>query len=45
MNISPADLAIFIGFFAVVIGLSVWKSRRAKGHVEDRRISSSRAAG
>lgn len=35
MNISPADLAVFAGFFAVVIGLSVWKSRRAKGHVED----------
>lgn len=29
------DLAIFIGFFAVVIGLSVWKSRRAKDHVEN----------
>ena len=35
MNISPADLAVFVGFFAVVISLSVWKSRRAKGHVED----------
>lgn len=28
------DLAIFIGFFVAVISLSVWKSRRAKGHVE-----------
>jgi SSS family solute:Na+ symporter len=35
MNISPADLAVFAGFFAVVISLSVWKSRRAKGHIED----------
>lgn len=35
MNIAFADLAVFIGFFVVVIGLSVWKSRCAKGHVED----------
>jgi SSS family solute:Na+ symporter len=31
MNLTPQDLAVFIGFFAVVIGLSVWKSRRSKG--------------
>jgi len=30
MNLNPADLASFIGFFAVVIGLGVWKSRRAR---------------
>ncbi len=29
------DLIIFVSFFAVVIGLSVWKSRRAKDHVEN----------
>jgi SSS family solute:Na+ symporter len=35
MNITAQDIAVFIGFFAVVIGLSVWKSRRAKGHDEN----------
>ena len=35
MNIAPQDLAVFVGFFVIVIGLSVWKSRRAKGHEED----------
>ncbi|MFN3410205.1 MAG: SLC5 family protein [Limisphaerales bacterium] len=35
MNFNPIDLACFIGFFAVVIGLSVWKSRRAKDHAEN----------
>ncbi len=35
MNITSQDLAVFIGFFVVVIGLSIWKSRKAKGHVED----------
>jgi solute:Na+ symporter, SSS family len=35
MNIAPLDLAVFAGFFAVVISLSVWKSRRAKDHEED----------
>ncbi len=34
MNPYTIDLAAFIGFFAIVIGLSVWKSRRAKDHVE-----------
>lgn len=28
MNITPLDLAVFIGFFLVVVGLSIWKSRR-----------------
>lgn len=28
------DLAIFVGFFVVVVGLSVWKSRRARDRVE-----------
>lgn len=31
MNISPQDIIVFVGFFAIVIGLSVWKSRRGKG--------------
>jgi SSS family solute:Na+ symporter len=35
MNFSPLDLIVFVGFFVVVIGLSVWKSRLGKGHVED----------
>lgn len=35
MNITPLDLAVIIGFFVVVIGLSVWKSRRVKGHDEN----------
>jgi len=35
MNFNPTDLAAFIGFFAVVIGLSVWKSRRARDHAEN----------
>ncbi len=35
MNFNPIDLASFVGFFAVVIGLSVWKSRRAKDHSEN----------
>ncbi|MBN8456771.1 MAG: sodium/solute symporter [Verrucomicrobia bacterium] len=29
MNINLQDIVVFAGFFAVVIGLSVWKSRRA----------------
>lgn len=35
MNFSAPDLAVFVGFFVVVVGLSVWKSRRARGHAED----------
>ena len=35
MNFAPIDLISFVGFFAVVIGLSVWKSRRAKDHAEN----------
>jgi SSS family solute:Na+ symporter len=35
MNITTQDLIVFIGFFVVVLGLSVWKSRRVKGHQED----------
>jgi SSS family solute:Na+ symporter len=31
MNIAPADLLVFVGFFIVVLGLSVWKSRRTGG--------------
>ena len=35
MNITPLDITVFIGFFAVVVGLSVWKSRKTKGQDED----------
>ena len=34
MSFGAADLAFFIGFFVVVVGLSVWKSRRARDHDE-----------
>jgi len=34
MNVAPQDLIVFIGFFAVVIGLGVWKSRRKAGRDE-----------
>ncbi len=35
MHFTFADLAAFAGFFALVIGLALWKSRRAKGHATD----------
>lgn len=35
MNFNPIDLAAFVGFFVVVISLSVWKSRRAQDHSEN----------
>jgi SSS family solute:Na+ symporter len=35
MHLTFQDLAVFIGFFVIVVGLSVWKSRKAKGHEED----------
>jgi len=35
MNITAQDLAAFVGFFILVIGLSVWKSRKVKGHDEN----------
>lgn len=35
MNFNPIDLTAFIGFFVIVVGLSVWKSRRAKDHDEN----------
>lgn len=35
MHLTPMDLGIFVGFFVCVIGLGVWKSRRAKEHSED----------
>lgn len=34
MNITPVDLIVFVGFFILVIGLSVWKSRRQPGAEE-----------
>ena len=35
MPITPFDVAIFIGFFAVVISFSLWKSRATVGHSEN----------
>jgi SSS family solute:Na+ symporter len=35
MNIAIPDLIVIIGFFAVVIGLSIWKSRRGLDHQEE----------
>ena len=35
MNFTPLDLAIFVSFFVAVVGLSLWKSRRAKDHAEN----------
>lgn len=35
MNLTPLDLLIFTGFFALVVGLAVWKSRRTRGHPTD----------
>lgn len=35
MNITSMDLAMFAGFFVIVVGLSVWKSRKVKGGVEN----------
>ena len=35
MNITAPDLAVFVGFFVVVVGLSVWKSRRGRDHSEN----------
>jgi SSS family solute:Na+ symporter len=35
MNVTPQDLVVFIGFFVVVIGLSIWKSRKVKGADEN----------
>lgn len=35
MSFSALDLVVFVGFFIVVVGLSVWKSRRARDHAEN----------
>jgi len=35
MNFTAVDLAGFVGFFALVLGLSVYKSRRARDHTEN----------
>jgi len=35
MNFSSQDLAVFVGFFVIVVGLSVWKSRQGRGSSED----------
>ncbi len=34
MKLSLIDLLLFIGFYAVVIGVSVWKSRREQGSAD-----------
>ena len=31
MNITPLDLVLFVAFYALVIGVSLWKSRRKSG--------------
>ncbi|MBE0540153.1 MAG: sodium/solute symporter [Verrucomicrobia bacterium] len=35
MNFTSLDLIIFVGFFVAVVGLGVWKSRRARDHAEN----------
>lgn len=35
MNIAAPDLAVFAGFFVIVVSLSVWKSRRGARRDED----------
>lgn len=35
IHIASSDLAVFVAFFGIVIGLSVWKSRRVPGSEED----------
>jgi len=35
MHFTGIDLTAFIGFFILVVGLSVWKSRRARDHAEN----------
>lgn len=34
MSVAPLDVVIFCGFFATVVGLSAWKSRRGRDHAE-----------
>ena len=31
MNITPLDFVLFVAFYALVIGVSLWKSRRKSG--------------
>lgn len=35
MSFTPLDLIIFVGFFVVVIGLGIWKSRAGAGKTEN----------
>lgn len=35
MHLTPQDILVFVGFFVVVIGLGVWKSRRSAGTEEN----------
>ena len=35
MNVATPDLVVIVLFFTVVIGLSIWKSRRSPNHKED----------
>jgi solute:Na+ symporter, SSS family len=34
MNATASDLALFVSFFVVVVGFSIWKSRRSTGQAE-----------
>ena len=35
MHLAPLDIVVFVGFFAIVLGLSLWKSRSSSGQDED----------
>lgn len=35
MHFTSQDLVVFVGFFVVVVGLGIWKSRRPLEHEED----------
>jgi solute:Na+ symporter, SSS family len=35
VHLAPQDLVVFVGFFVVVVGLSVWKSRQTSGPDEE----------
>ncbi len=35
MHFTSQDIIVFVGFFVVVVGLSVWKSRRTSEHEEN----------
>jgi len=35
MNFSTVDLAIFIGYCCLIVGIGLWVSREKKGHEKD----------